>query len=79
MRVGEGIEGTLRLTARQAIAARKATFRLVGLRLVEERKSETRSTGENTSTTDSWVEANGRLFIEDDSSAPCHSRGARRR
>ncbi len=70
VRVGEGIEGTLRLMAREPIAARKATFRLLGLRLVEERKSETRSTGENTSTTDSWIEANGRLFIQDEFLAP---------
>ena len=65
VRVGEGIQGTLRLTAREAISARKAALRLVGLRLVEERKSETHKTGENTSTTESWVEANGRLFVED--------------
>jgi hypothetical protein len=65
VRVGEGIEGTLRLTAREAISARKAALRLVGLRLVEERKSETHKTGENTSTTENWVEANGRLFVED--------------
>ena len=37
----------------------------MGLRLVEERKSETHETGENTSTTENWVEANGRLFVED--------------
>jgi hypothetical protein len=65
VRVGEGIEGTLRLTALESISARKAEFRLVGLRLVEERKSVTHKTGENTSRTESWVEANGRLFIED--------------
>ena len=65
VRVGEGIEGTLRVTAREAISARKAALRLVGLRLVEERKSETHSTGENSTTTENWVEANGRLFIED--------------
>jgi hypothetical protein len=65
VRVGEGIAGTLRLTAGEAIAARKAALRLVGLRLVEERKSVTHKTGENTSTTENWVEANGRLFVED--------------
>jgi len=65
VRVGEGIEGTLRLTARDAISARKAALRLVGLRLVEERKSVTHKTGENTSRTENWVEANGRLFVED--------------
>ena len=65
VRVGEGIEGTLRVMAREAISARKAALRLVGLRLVEERKSETHSTGENSTRTENWVEANGRLFIED--------------
>ncbi len=65
VRVGEGIGGTLRLAAGEAISARKAALRLVGLRLVEERKSETHQTGENTSDTEDWVEANGRLFVED--------------
>ena len=65
VRVGEGIAGTLRLAAAEAISARGAALRLVGLRLVEERKSVTHKTGENTSTTESWVEANGRLFVED--------------
>jgi hypothetical protein len=65
VRVGEGIDGTLRLVAREAISARGATLRLVGLRLVEERKSVTHKTGENTSYTENWVEANGRLFVED--------------
>ncbi len=65
VRVGEGIEGTLRIAATEAISARKATLRLVGLRLVEERKSVTHQTGKDTSTTESWVEANGRLFVED--------------
>ena len=65
VRVGEGIAGTLRLATTEAIAARGAVLRLVGLRLVEERKSETHKTGENTSTTENWVEANGRLFVED--------------
>ncbi len=59
--VGEPIRGTLELTAREAIEARAANLRLVGLRLVEQAKSETHRTG-NTTTTESWVEANGRLF-----------------
>ncbi len=70
VRVGEGIEGTLRLTARGAISGRKAALRLVGLRLVEERKSVTHDTGNNTSRTEHWVEANGRLFVEDAFVAP---------
>jgi hypothetical protein len=70
VRVGEGIEGTLRLVAREAISARKASLRLVGLRLVEQRKSETHKTGENTSHTENWVEANGQLFVEDAFTSP---------
>jgi hypothetical protein len=70
VRVGEGISGTLRLVAREAISARKAALRLVGLRLVEERKSTTHKTGENSSRTESWVEANGKLFVEDAFLAP---------
>jgi hypothetical protein len=65
VRVGESIEGTLRLVAREAVSARGAALRLVGLRLVEERKSTTHDTGNNTSRTEDWVEANGRLFVED--------------
>lgn len=70
VRVGEAIEGTLRLVAREAVSARKAALRLVGLRLVEERESTTHDTGNNTSRTESWVEANGRLFVEDAYLAP---------
>lgn len=55
VRVGEGIEGTLRVTARDAISARKAALRLVGLRLVEERKSVTHKTGETTSRTENMA------------------------
>jgi hypothetical protein len=65
VRVGEGIDGTVRLVAREAISARGAAFRLVGLRLVEQKESETHQTGKDTSTTESWVEANGRLFVAD--------------
>ena len=65
VRVGEGIEGTLRVVARETISARKAALRLVGLRLVEERKSRTHESGSGTSSTESWVEANGRLFAEE--------------
>lgn len=70
VRVGEGIEGTLRVTAREAISARRAALRLVGLRLVEERKSTTHTTGTNTTSTENWVEANGRLFIADEFLSP---------
>jgi hypothetical protein len=63
VRVGDPIKGTIDLTAMEAVKARHAYLRLVGLRLVEERKSESHRSG-NTTTTESWVEANGRLFVE---------------
>ncbi len=56
--------------AREAVSARGAALRLVGLRLVEERMSRTHRTGQNTSRTEDWVEANGRLFVEDAYLAP---------
>jgi len=62
--VGGAITGSLYVMANQAVDARKATLRLVGLRLVEERKSVTHKTGDTTHT-ESWVEANGKLFVED--------------
>jgi hypothetical protein len=61
-RVGDPIRGRIDLVASHAISARGANLRLLGLRLVEERKSETHQTGNNSTTTESWVEANGRLF-----------------
>jgi hypothetical protein len=63
-RVGDPIRGTIELVAAKPIEARQAHLRLVGLRLVEERRSETHRNGETT-TTESWVEANGRLFVAD--------------
>jgi hypothetical protein len=63
VRVGDPINGTIDLLAMEAIDARHAYLRLVGLRLVEERKSESHRTG-NTTTTESWVEADGSLFVE---------------
>jgi hypothetical protein len=62
--VGEGITGTVHVLANQQVDARKATLRLVGLRLVEERKSREHKSG-NTQHTEEWVEANGTLFVED--------------
>ena len=59
--VGEPIRGTIELTAHKAIEARAAHLRLVGLRLVEQEHSTTHRTGQTT-TTETWVEANGRLF-----------------
>ncbi len=64
--VGEGITGTVRLRANERVSGRKAALRLVGLRLDEERKSESEEDFEgNTTSTESWVEANGKLFVQD--------------
>lgn len=62
--IGEPIRGSIRLVAKREIKARSAHLRLVGLRLVEERKSETHGTG-NEQRTESWVEARGSLFVTD--------------
>ncbi len=59
--VGEPIRGRIDLIANHEIKANAANLRLVGLRLVEDQHSDTRRSGDTT-TTDSWVEANGRLF-----------------
>ena len=59
--VGEAIRGRIDLIANHEIDASSGHLRLVGLRLVEEQKSETQRNGDTTHT-DSWVEANGRLF-----------------
>ena len=64
-RVGEGIEGTIRLVAREALEARGAALRLVGLKLVEYEKSRTYKIDDEHERTEYWVEANGSLFIED--------------
>ena len=64
--VGEGITGTLRLTATEKIDARKAAFRLVGLRLDEVRRSrEDRDSDGHVTHSENWVETSGKLFIED--------------
>jgi hypothetical protein len=64
--VGEGITGTVRLQASERVEGRKAALRLVGLRLdeVQRSDSDTDSDG-NTTTTDSWVETEGKLFVQD--------------
>jgi hypothetical protein len=65
IRIGEGITGTIKITAHREIDARKAEFRLIGLNLVEERKHvEHRDSKGNVTSRDDWVEANGRLFDE---------------
>jgi hypothetical protein len=64
--VGEGITGTLRVTAVERIDARKAALRLVGLRLDEVRRSdEDRDSDGHVTHTDDWVETDGSLFIND--------------
>lgn len=62
--VGEGLTGTLRLRADEPVRARGARLRLLGLRLVEERRSSSEKRGD-TWVTEDWVEANGSLFVED--------------
>lgn len=64
--VGGGITGTVRLQANERVEGRKAALRLVGLRLDEERKSDSDEDMEgNTTRTEEWVEANGKLFVQD--------------
>jgi len=64
--VGEGITGTLRFTAVERIDARKAALRLVGLRLDEVTRSESHEDADgHTTSTESWVETDGTLFIKD--------------
>jgi len=64
--VGEGITGTLRLTATERIDARKAALRLVGLRLDEVRRSrEDRDDDGHVTHSEHWVETSGKLFISD--------------
>jgi hypothetical protein len=60
-RVGDPIRGTIDITAQKTINARGVNLRLVGLRLVEERHSQTQKVG-NSTTTQTWIEANGRIF-----------------
>lgn len=64
--VGEGMTGTVRLQAVERVDARKAALRLVGLRLDEVTRSESDTDSEgHTTTTDSWVEVDGKLFVQD--------------
>lgn len=66
VRVGEVMEGRLRLASPEGFEGRLARFRLVGLRLVEERKSVThRDSKGNVTSTERWVEANGTIFTEE--------------
>ncbi|MEO5703957.1 MAG: hypothetical protein ABIR64_03055, partial [Candidatus Limnocylindrales bacterium] len=63
-RVGEPIRGSIELMAPAGVKARSAHLRLVGLRLREQRMSETHGTG-NEQRTESWVSAHGDLFVTD--------------
>jgi hypothetical protein len=63
VRIGEGITGRVSLVAERAISARSATLRLVGLKLVEQRRSVQHHDSKGRPThTEEWVEANGSLF-----------------
>ncbi len=59
--VGEPIRGRIDLIANHEIKADAANLRLVGLRLVEEKRSRSESHGSST-TVETWVECHGRLF-----------------
>jgi hypothetical protein len=65
VRVGESIEGVVRLRAVEHVEGRKCVLRLLGLRLDEVRRSEdhTDSDGHVTST-ERWVAVDGDLFAE---------------
>ncbi len=64
--VGEGITGSIRVTAAEPITGRKAALRLVGLRLDEVTRSQENHDGEGRVTSsEHWVEVHGRLFVED--------------
>lgn len=63
VRVGEQITGRLAVRATSDVRARGAVLRLVGLKLVEERRSQTHTDAQGHPTsTEEWVEANGSLF-----------------
>lgn len=65
-RVGEGIAGTVRATARETIDSRSAILRLVGLRLDEVRRSrEERDSQGRVTHSEEWVETDGKLFVQD--------------
>jgi hypothetical protein len=66
VRVGEGIDGTLRVTATSQITTRGGVLRLDGLRLDEVRRSrEERDAKGNVGSEEHWVEAHGKLFSHD--------------
>jgi hypothetical protein len=65
-RVGDGITGTIRLTAIEQVVARSAALRLVGLRLDEVTRSEDHTDSEgHVTSSEHWVEVNGKLLVDD--------------
>lgn len=63
VRVGEQVSGRLALRAVSEVRARGAVLRLVGLKLVEQRRSRSHTDAQgHTTSTEEWVEANGSLF-----------------
>jgi len=65
-RVGEGIIGVIRLAAAERVTARKAALRLVGLRLDEvTRSKEDHDSDGHVTSSEHWVETQGKLFVED--------------
>ncbi len=65
VRVGESVEGIVRIRALERIDARRAALRLVGLRLDEVARSEDHRDSEgHVTSTERWVEVDGRLFAE---------------
>ena len=65
-RVGDGITGTIRLAATEQVVARSAALRLVGLRLDEVARSEERRDGDgHVTSSEHWVEVQGKLFVDD--------------
>jgi hypothetical protein len=65
IRIGEAIEGHLKLTALRDINARGAMLRLVGAVIAEQQESrEERDSKGNVTRSEQWVEVHGRLFEE---------------
>ncbi len=65
IRIGEGLSGHLRVTARREINARQAVMRLVGVLLTEQQRSkEERDSQGKVISSQHWVEVHGRLFEE---------------
>ncbi len=65
VRIGEAIEGHIKLTALRDIAARRAMLRLVGAVITEQRESkEERDNQGKVTRSEQWVEVHGKLFEE---------------